>query len=194
MNSDARESRRGNDEVGLPKAGGPASRSLFGSFTAILNIIGTVLIIAMAIAVNADVIGRDAFNKPIAGVNEFLGLSIVAVVFLQMANALREGRHVSNDIIMSAIGAYHPRVAYAFYGLFHLIGAWLMGLIVWFVTPMFIEMYQRGYYQGTAGVIEIPIWPFVLPVIIGGAVSAIQYILLAVNEFAQALARKERSE
>ena len=173
------------DELGSRKTRGPA-RSWFGTLTAALNIVGTILIIAMAIAVNVDVLGRDLFNHPIAGVNEFIGLSIVAVVFLQISNTLREGRHVSNDIIVLAIGASYPRIARLFYGLFHLIGAWLMALVVWFVSPMFLEMYQSGYYQGTAGVIEIPIWPFVLPVIVGGTVSAIQYILLAGQEFALA--------
>lgn len=181
------------DELGSPKTGGPAP-SWFGTLTAVLNIIGTILIIAMAIAVNADVLGRDLFNQPIAGVNEFIGLSIVAVVFLQMANTLREGRHVSNDIIVLAIGASYPRVARLCYGVFHLIGAWLMALVVWFVSPMFLEMYQSGYYQGTAGVIEIPIWPFVLPVIIGGTVSAIQYVLLAGQEFALAFGPKRTPE
>jgi TRAP-type C4-dicarboxylate transport system permease small subunit len=176
------------DELGSPQRSGP-SKSWFGTLTAVLNVVGTILIIAMAIAVNADVIGRDLFLHPIAGVNEFLGLSIVAVVFLQMANTLREGRHVSNDIIVMAIGVKHPRVARVFYGLFHLIGAFVMALIVWFVTPMFVEMYQKGYYQGTAGVVEIPIWPFVLPVIVGGTISAIQYVLLAGQEFALAFGR-----
>jgi TRAP-type C4-dicarboxylate transport system permease small subunit len=185
MSSDAREPQPQYDELGSPRTDAP-SRSWFGALTAVLNITGTVLIIAMAIAVNADVLGRDFLNHPIAGVNEFLGLSIVAIVFLQMANTLREGRHVSNDIIMSAIGAHHPRVARAFYGLFHLIGAGLMAFIVWFVTPMFLDMYNGGYYQGTQGVIEIPVWPFVLPVIIGGTVTAIQYLLFAGREFALA--------
>jgi hypothetical protein len=52
---------------------------------------------------------------------------------------------------------------------------------------MFLEMYQQGYYLGTQGVREIPVWPFVLPVIIGGTASAIQYLLFAVREFAFAL-------
>jgi TRAP-type C4-dicarboxylate transport system permease small subunit len=194
MNSDARDLPPQYDELGSPKMGGPSAQSWFGTFTALLNITGTILIIAMAIAVNADVLGRDLFKQPIAGVNEFLGLSIVAIVFLQMSNTLREGRHVSNDIIMVAIGASYPRVARAFYGMFHLIGAWLMALVVWFVSPMFLEMYQAGYYQGTAGVIEIPIWPFVLPVIIGGTVSAIQYILLAGQEFALAFGHGKMPE
>ena len=185
MSSDAREPQPHDDASGPPKAGAP-SRSWFGTFTALLNVAGTVLIIAMAIAVNVDVLSRDLFNKPIAGVNEFLGLSIVAVVFLQIANTLREDRHVSNDIIMLAVGVSHPRVAHAFYGLFHLIGAGLMAFIVWFVSPMFMEMYRAGYFQGTLGVVEIPIWPFVLPVIIGGIATAIQYVLFAGHEFALA--------
>lgn len=190
MSSDAQQPQPEYDELGSP-TGGPA-RSWFGTVTAVLNICGTILIIAMAIAVNADVLGRDLFNHPIAGVNEFLGLSIVAIVFLQMANTLRENRHVSNDIIMSAIGVHHPRVARFFYGLFHVIGAGLMLLIVWFVWPMFVEMYQAGYYQGTAGVVEIPIWPFVLPVIVGGVASIVQYAIFAYEEFALAFGRRSQ--
>lgn len=185
MSSDAREPRPQDDPSGALESRA-SFRSWFGTFTALLNVAGTILIIAMAVAVNADVLSRDLFNKPIAGVNEFLGLSIVAVVFLQMANTLREGRHVANDIIMRAIGASHPRVACVFYGLFHLIGAGLMAFIVWFVSPMFMEMYRAGYYQGTLGVVEIPIWPFVLPVIIGGIASAVQYVLFACHELALA--------
>lgn len=180
-----------NDDLGVLKAGTPSSSSWFGTFTATLNIIGTVLIVAMAVAVNADVFGRNAFNHPIPGVNEFIGLSIVAVVFLQIANTLREGRHVSNDIIMQAIGVHHPRVAYAFYGLFNLIGAGLMLFIVWFVWPIVVEMYQAGYYKGTADVVEIPIWIFVAPVVIGGIATAIQYLLFAAYEFKRALENEE---
>ena len=193
MTPDAREPQTQSDEFGTPRVGVP-SRSLFGAFTALLNITGTILIIAMAIAVNVDVLSRDLFLKPIAGVNEFLGLSIVAVVFLQMANTLHEGRHVSNGIIMLAIGGSYPRVARAFYGLFHLVGAGLMALVVWFVSPIFMEMYQSGYYQGTAGVVEIPIWPFVLTIIIGGTVSAIQYMLFACQEFSLAFGQGRTPE
>jgi TRAP-type C4-dicarboxylate transport system permease small subunit len=179
------------DELGALKTSAPSGASWFGRFTAALNIVGTILIVAMAIAVNADVFGRNAFNHPIPGVNEFIGLSIVSVVFLQLANTLREGRHVSNDIIMQAIGVHRPRVAYVFYGLFNLIGAGLMALIVWFVWPMVVEMYQAGYYKGTANVVEIPIWIFVVPVIVGGTATAIQYLLFAGGEFRRAFGEQE---
>ena len=166
---------------GLPTPPRPA-RGGFGLFTVGLSLIGTVLIIIMMVAVNADVIGRDFFNHPIAGTTEFLGLSIVAVVFLQMANTAREGRHINNDLIMAAVSRINPRVARLFYALFELIAAALFGLIVWFVWPNFIENYQGGYFKGTTGYVEIPLWPFRAVVLVGAAAASIQHLLLAWRE------------
>ncbi|MCW5770376.1 MAG: TRAP transporter small permease [Rhodospirillaceae bacterium] len=168
---------------------GAPRRAWFGQITMLLNAIGTVLIIVMALAVNADIFGRELFNRPIAGVTEFVGLSIVAVVFLQMANTLREGRHVSNDLILALVGRRHPHVARFCHGIFHVIGALLMALIGWYVWPIFIENYEGGYYKGTTGVVEIPVWPFMLVVLVGAAATVVQYLLLAWHEFAAALRR-----
>ena len=172
-------------DQGAPKTGAPGL-SYFGLFTQALNIVGTVLILVMAIAVNADVIGRNAFNHPIAGVLEFIGLSIVAVVFLQMANTLREDRHVSNDVFIQMINAAHPRVADVLRLVFSLIGAILMLTIVVYVWPIVRENYEGGYYAGTAQVIEIPIWPFMAIVVLGAAATAIQFLIDASRNFLRA--------
>jgi TRAP-type C4-dicarboxylate transport system permease small subunit len=152
---------------------------LFGSLTRVLNVIGTVLILAMVIAVDADVGGRNLFNNPIPGVLEFVALSVVAIVFLQMANTLREDRHVSNDIVVSLIVQSRPRLAAGLYSIFYLIGAVLMTMIVWFVWPIVVNNYVGGYYRGTAGVVEVPIWPFYAAVIIGAAATAVQFVVIA---------------
>ena len=131
----------------------------------------------MALAVNLDVFGRDVFNQPIPGVNEFIGLSIVAVVFLQMANTLQEDRHVSNDIFIRLIATTHPRLSAALYASFHVIGALLMAIIVVYVWPMLVENYTGGYYSGTAGIVEIKIWPFMAVVVIGAATTAVQFLV-----------------
>jgi TRAP-type C4-dicarboxylate transport system permease small subunit len=149
----------------------------FRNFTQALNIAGTVLILMMAIAVNADIGGRDFFNHPIPGVNEFIGLSIVAVVFLQMANTLQEGRHVSNDIIIRLFADSHPRLSAGLYACFDAVGALLMAIIVIYVWPIMVEHYQGRYYAGTAGVIEIPTWPFMAVVVIGAAATTVQFLV-----------------
>lgn len=149
----------------------------FRWFTQALNIAGTILILVMAISVNLDVFGRNAFNQPIPGVNEFIGLSIVAVVFLQMANTLQENRHVSNDILIQLIADTRPRLTAALYAVFNLIGALLMAFIMSYVWPLLVENYQGGYYAGTAGIVEIKIWPFMAVVVIGSLTTAIQFLL-----------------
>jgi TRAP-type C4-dicarboxylate transport system permease small subunit len=177
-----------NNDEGLGELPKPAAmpRSGFGLLTVALSICGTILIVIMSILVNADIIGRDFFRHPVPGVTEFLGLSIVAVVFLQMANTAREDRHISNDLIMSAVAVRRPRLAIFFYGLFQLIAAILFLLVVWFVVPIFVDNYRGGYYKGTAGYIEIPVWPFVGTVVLGAAAAAIQHFLLALREFRRA--------
>jgi TRAP-type C4-dicarboxylate transport system permease small subunit len=167
-------------------AGGPRRRTGFGRLTVALSMAGTVLIVLMAIGVNADILGRNLFSRPLAGVTEFLGLAIVAVVFLQMANTAREERHISNDLIVSAIARSYPRLGHVIYSAFHLLGALLFALIVWFVIPKFIENYQGNYFKGTAGYIEIPVWPFQATVVVGAAAAAIQYLLLAGRELRRA--------
>ena len=166
----------------------PRRQSWFGTLTIALNAIGTVLILLMAIGVNLDILGREIFSQPVPGVTEFLGLSIVAVVFLQMANTLREDRHVSNDLILAPIARKWPRFAAFFYGLFHLVGAALMAFIAWYVFPILRADYLGGYYRGTAGMIEIPVWPFMLIVLIGAVVTIGQYLILSWREFRRVFA------
>lgn len=176
-------------ETGAPDSGAPRS-SFFGTFTSILNVLGTLLILIMAVAVNADVGGRNLFNHPIAGVIEFVGLSIVAVVFLQMANTLRENRHVSNDIVVNLLVQSRPHLVAGFYSAFYLIGAILMATIVWFVWPIVVANYVGGYYRGTAYVAEIRIWPFYAAVVIGSATTAVQFLLLAWHALKRALGQE----
>jgi TRAP-type C4-dicarboxylate transport system permease small subunit len=176
------------DPQGASRGGAPRS-SWFGSATRALNIFGTLLILVMVLAVNADVAARNLVNRSLPGVLEFIGLSIVAIVFLQMANTLREDRHVANDILVRLVARAWPRLAAALYAIFYLIGAVLMALIVWFVWPILRDNYLGGYYRGTAEVIEIPIWPFDVAVIVGAAATAIQFLLLAWRAFGRASGR-----
>jgi TRAP-type C4-dicarboxylate transport system permease small subunit len=189
VSSEQRSSQPQTNGRGAPDSGAPRA-SLFGAVTRALNIVGTVLILVMAVAVNADVFGRNAFNRPIAGVLEFIGLAIVTVVFLQIANTLRERRHVSNDVFILMLMDSHPRVASALHAVFDTIGAVLMVTIVIFVWPIVVEAYQGGYYAGTAHVIEIPIWPFTSVIIVGATVTAIQFAIDAWHDLMRACGRR----
>ncbi len=175
-----------DESRGAPDFGAPRD-SAFGRLTQGLNVIGTVLILLMVVAVNVDVIGRNVFNRPVPGVLEFLGLSIVAIVFLQMANTLREGRHVSNDLLLQLVSRRRPRVKAAFYALFNLLGAILFGLIVVYVWPYFMQNWTNGYFRGTPGFVQIPIWPFQAALVVGSVVATVQFLVLAWHNLRRAL-------
>ena len=62
----------------------------FNFITQSFNIMGTILIIFIMIIVNADVIGRELFLTPIAGVPMMVSMSIVAIVFCKRLKHLIE--------------------------------------------------------------------------------------------------------
>jgi TRAP-type mannitol/chloroaromatic compound transport system permease small subunit len=52
-----------------------------------------------------------------------------------------------------------------------------MAIIVIYVWPLVVENYEGGYFAGTGGIVEIPIWPFMAVVVIGSATTAIQFLI-----------------
>ena len=76
-------------------------RMLVDYITSVLNIAGTLLIVGVMILVNSDVIGRGMFNAPISGVPEIVSMSIVAIVFLQVAQAFRKGRLTRSEAFIN---------------------------------------------------------------------------------------------
>jgi TRAP-type C4-dicarboxylate transport system permease small subunit len=87
------------------------------------------------------------------------------------------------------IAKSRPRLQAGIYSLFHAIGALLMLLIVIYVWPIFMQNYSGGYYRGTTGLIEIPIWPFMAAVLVGGAATGIQFLILTARDVRRAMTR-----
>ena len=96
--------------MGLTKLIFSKTELFFNFITQSFNIIGTILIIFIMIIVNADVIGRELFLKPIAGVPMMVSMSIVAIVFLQTPQTFNRGRLTQNVSILNAIGRRTPLV------------------------------------------------------------------------------------
>jgi TRAP-type C4-dicarboxylate transport system permease small subunit len=174
-------------ERGTAPAGETARPSLFGQLTMILNVVGTLLIVAITLLTNVDVIGRTVFNQPVPGVPEMVALSIVAIVFLQMANTLREDRHITSDVIMVLVKRRWPRVATACYALFNLIGAVLLALIAWYTLPIFRDAYLGSFYRGTQGVFTFPLWPIHGIVILGASATFVQFMIFFARDLGRAL-------
>jgi len=142
-----------------------------------LCVIGTLLIVAIMVLVNWDVIGRGMFNAPVSGVPEIVSMSIVAIVFLQIAQTFRKGRLTRTEAVLGFVEKRAPRLRIFLDMVFSLAAITLVWQILSASTPLFVKSWVRGTYEGTIGDFTAPIWPVKLIILIGCAALLVQLVL-----------------
>ena len=115
-----------------------------GNFGGLLNAIGTLWIMALMALICADVVARSFYDRPLPRVPEFVGYSIVAIVFLQMANTLRRRKLTRADAFIDHLMEHRPAAAGIYNALFHLLGALVFGLIAGGLGPDALRGLCRG--------------------------------------------------
>lgn len=146
--------------------------ALLGKFLAFLNLIAALLIVGIMFLITTDVIGRAFFSYPLYGVPELTKLSIICMVWLQMAFTLRARQHLRSTLILGALPVMPRR------GILILncvAGAILMAIIAYNSYPELIRSYQLGYFEGEHPV-RVPTWPIWAVVVLGSALTAVEYI------------------
>ncbi len=147
--------------------------------TRAMNALGTVWILGLMVLINADVIGRNLFNAPVSGVPEMISLSIVGIVFLQLADTLHAGRFTRADLLLERLRRQRPALADAFHAFFHGVGAALMFVILWASWEPLVYSVRILEYVGAIGNFQAPVWPIKLITLIGLGVTALCYALLS---------------
>jgi tripartite ATP-independent transporter DctM subunit len=150
-----------------------------------MNSVGTLWIFALMFLICADVAGRYVFNAPIKGAAEMVGYSIVAAVFLQMASTLRAGRFTRVEMLIEPLQRRRPAAGHALNALYHLVGAAVFAVITWGTWPKLRDAWAYDEITGTPGVFVFLIWPFLAAVVVGAAVTAVEFLI----QFAGAAAR-----
>jgi len=161
---------------------GPASRALFRVLAA-LNIAGALLVIALLVIINIDSISRTFLSISFLGVTEVVELSLVAIVFLQLGDAVRSGRLTRSDGLLTLLGERAPRLRALLHLVFDLLAAAFMALIVTGGVPRMIESYQRGEFKGTAQLFTVPEWPVKLIIVVGATAAILAFLHSAWWEF-----------
>ena len=150
-----------------------------------MNSVGTLWVFALMFLICADVGGRYLFSAPIKGAAEMVGYSIVAAVFLQMASTLRAGRFTRVELLIEPLEARRPGAAHAFNAAYHLVGAAVFAVITWGTWPKLADAWASDEITGTPGVFVFLIWPFLAVIVLGAAVTALEFLL----QFARSAAR-----
>lgn len=156
-----------------------------GWATNLLNAIGSVWIFGLMCMMLSDLGSRFVFNRPIDGVAEVAGLSIVGIVYLQLAAAVRSGRMTRADFIADWVARKLPRFGHLLTGVFQLLGAATMAGVAYVSFGPFVSAWADSEMLGTSGVFQVATWPFRGMVLLGTAMAGICYLTLALRDFAR---------
>lgn len=160
------------------------SRAL-GAVTSLLNAIGSAWIFGLMLMMLGDMGARLLFNRPIAGVAEVAGLSIVGIVYLQLASAVQSGRMTRADFIADWVARHAPRTGHLMTAGFQLLGACTMAGLAWVSVDPLRSAWTDQETLGTAGVFLVATWPFRGMVVMGATLAAVCYLLRAAHALAR---------
>ncbi len=163
----------------------PPRRFSFETVISVMNSIGTAWVMVILVIINLDICGRLFFNYPLRGVPEIVTMSIVALVFLQIAHTLKVGRLTRVEILLDLFQKRLPKLRLFCEGIYHLVGAGLLLVLFSASVPLFTGAWKIGEYVGAEGDFMLPIWPVKLIILIGCIAGSLQFLLIAARNFRQ---------
>jgi TRAP-type mannitol/chloroaromatic compound transport system permease small subunit len=164
-----------NEEAGRPES---APLRLFGKLVSGMNATGSCWIVVLMLLINVEAIGRSAFNQPIIGVIEMIEISIVGIVFMQLADSLRRGVLTRSDGLYNQVMRRKPAAGHVMAIVTYLLGAVFMFIVLWGSVPTFTDSWSKDYYIGVEVMFTFPVWPVALIIVFAVAVTMIQFVIM----------------
>lgn len=151
--------------------------SLFGKTVSGLNALGSLLIVALVILINIEAFSRSLFNKPFDGVIELIEIGIVAIVFLQLADAARRKMLTQSDGLFNLALQRKPGIGRAMGIFINLTGVFFMALIIYGSVPLLQESWNENHYVGVRHLFTAPTWPIKFIIVLGATMTMIQFAI-----------------
>lgn len=176
-----------HDNGGVPDDGRPsgAITTLWGWLVDGMAAFGTVLIVVLMVIICSDVVARNFFGASLPVVAELSALTLVMIVYLQLATAIRHNRLARTDFLLSSIEEKAPRLGAVINAGFNLVGMLVIGVIAWSTLGILEADMDRGRYIGVTGVLTVPSWPFRAIILFGVTVATIQYAIQLISAFSR---------
>ncbi|HVY66221.1 MAG TPA: TRAP transporter large permease subunit [Gammaproteobacteria bacterium] len=146
---------------------------LFGTLVTWLNGAGVVWVFTLMFLISADIIGRAAFDHPIAGVTEMVSLSLVACVFLQLGYAVLRGRLMRVEMVIEPLEQKRPAAAALWHVVLAAVGVAVLATVAVGEWPDFLRAWRTDEFAGVEGLYTIPVWPIKLLIVLGSVVAAL---------------------
>lgn len=150
---------------------------LLHGLMASLNVIGAIWVFLIMLLITVDVVGRAFFNAPLFGVPEIVKISVVGLVWCQMAHTLKIGAHLRSTILLDRMP---PAARRAVEIVACILGAAMFALIVYSGWNNMIDAWRIGEFEGEEPV-RVPTAPVRTLVLIGAALTAIQFLVMLID-------------
>ena len=145
------------------------------------NALGTVVVLALVVILNVDVIARGVFSTPLKGAYEMVQFSVVLIVFLQLADVVRVDRLTRSDGMLNVLHNRRPGIAASLRRVINAISAIFMGLICYITFPEFLKMWGTQDYFGVPGLFTLPWWPVKLVIAFGTGLACVIFVLKVIS-------------
>ncbi|WP_170368223.1 TRAP transporter small permease subunit [Ruegeria arenilitoris] len=145
------------------------------------NVLGTLVVLALVVILNVDVIARGLFSAPLRGTYEMVQFSVVMIVFLQLADVVRVDRLTRSDGFLNLLHHRRPGLTANLRRIINAISAIFMALIAYVTFPEFLLMWETQDYFGVPGLFTLPWWPVKLVIACGTALACVIFLLKVVT-------------
>jgi len=141
------------------------------------NAAGTLIVLALILVVNYDVIARGFFHAPFRGAVEVVQFTMVLIVFLQLPDVVRTNRLTRSDGFLTLLQVTRPQLATTLRRLIDTASAVFMGLVAYAIWPEFVEMFETRDYFGVPGVFTAPWWPVKLAIFLSAFLCTVLFAI-----------------
>ena len=145
------------------------------------NALGTLVVLALVVVLNVDVVARGVFSAPLKGTYEMVQFSVVLIVFLQLADVVRVDRLTRSDGFLNLMHSRRPKLTANIRRIINAISAIFMGLIAYITFPEFLHMWETNDYFGVPGLFTLPWWPVKLVIAAGTALACLIFVLKVIT-------------
>lgn len=142
-----------------------------------MNLFASFMVAALMLLITGDVCSRLILGIPFFGVPEIVKLSLVAMLWLQTAYTLRQRNHLRSTLILQRLPPAGQRAVLL---VNCASGAAMMALIAYYGADELMRAWRIGAFEGEEPV-RVPVWPIWATVVVGAALSCLEYHLQAIR-------------
>ncbi len=157
-----------------------------------LGALGTVLILGLMGLICADVLARNVTGASLPMVAEAGALTVVMIVYLQLATTIRHDRLARTDLFLGGLRRLFPRAGALLVAVYHAVACGTLGFIAWSTVTIVERNFMRGEYIGVPGIVTVPTWPFRALILVGMTVAAVQCAIQLVQALRQVVHPQEQ--